>query len=206
VSQRTARLSIGFAALVLLGWGAGELWLAIASSTDLTAIRDATAQRTAAIEEAARVVTWAGSAAVLAPLTAICCLIMLRAGMRQAAVAFALSFLGASLLSDAIKLLVKRARPPVEHLQAVLSSSFPSGHATQASAFWLSAIFAVSAAGASSASVRAVAAVSVPIVLAVAASRVFLGVHYPGDVVAGISLGCAWTLLSWRTLDAGRGP
>lgn len=204
--HRIARLAIGFAALVLLGWGAGELWLAIASSTDLTVIHDATTQRTAAIEDAARVVTWAGSAATLAPLSLICCLVLLRAGMRRAALAFALSFAGAVLLADAVKLLVERARPPVQHLEAVGGSSFPSGHATQASAFWLSAIFAVRAAGASSAGVRAVTLACVAIVLAVAASRVYLGVHYPGDVVAGIALGCGWTLLSWRTLADPRRP
>ncbi|HEV7942731.1 MAG TPA: phosphatase PAP2 family protein [Solirubrobacteraceae bacterium] len=200
MSQRSPRLAIGFVALVLLGWGAGALWLTIASSTDLTVIRDAAAQRTAAIEGAARVVTWAGSAAVLAPLTLICCLVLLRAGMRQAALAFAFSFTGAALLADAVKLLVERARPPVQHLEAVGSSSFPSGHATQATAFWLSAIFAARAAGASSAGVHALALACVAIVLAVAASRVYLGVHYPGDVVAGIALGYGWTLLSWRTL------
>lgn len=200
MNLRIARLASSFAALVLLGWGIGELWLAIAASTDLSAVREATAERTAAIEGAARVLTWAGSAAVLAPLTLICCLALLRAGMRQDAFAFALSFAGAVLLAGAVKLLVDRARPPVQHLQAVASSSFPSGHATQASAFWLSVVFAVRAAGAPSAGVRVVAVACAAIVLTVAASRVYLGVHYPGDVVAGIALGCGWTLLSWRTL------
>lgn len=202
MSSPASRLALGFLALVLLGWGAGELWIYVASSADLTAIRDAAAQRTVAIADLARVATWAGSAAVLGPLALLGCLALLWAGLRRQALALALSLGGAVLLGDAIKLLVDRSRPPVAHLQAVSSPSFPSGHATQASAFWLSAIFTVYAAGASDLAVRIAAVLGAAIVLAVAASRVYLGVHYPGDVVAGLILGSCWAVLTWRTLAA----
>ena len=199
---RSARLAFGFLALVLVGWAAGELWIYIASSADLTAIRDATAQRTVPIEDLARVVTWAGSLVVLAPLALLCCLALLRAGLGRQALALAVSLGGAVLLADAIKLLVDRSRPPVAHLQAVSSPSFPSGHATQASAFWLSAIFSVYAARGPGVVTRVLAVVGTAIVLAVAASRVYLGVHYPGDVVAGMILGSCWAVLAWHSLAA----
>ena len=82
------------------------------------------------------------------------------------------------------------------------SPSFPSGHATQASAFWLSAIFSVYAARGPGVVTRVLAVVGTAIVLAVAASRVYLGVHYPGDVVAGMILGSCWAVLAWHSLAA----
>jgi membrane-associated phospholipid phosphatase len=200
VSRPAARLVLGLVVFVLVGWGVGELWLSVLWSADLGAVRDVAAQRTAALTEAARLVTWAGSAFVLVPLALIACLALVRAGLRQEALAVALSLGGAMLMSDLVKLLVSRPRPPVEHLQAVNGSSFPSGHATQASAFWFSLVFVMPAAGASPKATRVAAGVALLIVLAVAASRVYLGVHYPSDVVAGMLLGAGWATYVSRCL------
>jgi undecaprenyl-diphosphatase len=117
-----------------------------------------------------------------------------RAGLRREALAVAFSLGGAILIAAWVKLLVMRPRPPVEHLQAVTSSSFPSGHATQASAFWLSLVLALHTAGASPTITGVAAGFALLIVLVVAASRVYLGVHYPSDVAAGVLLGTGWGL------------
>ena len=143
------RLALGLAAFVLIGWGVGELWTSIAESLEMDAARDVAAQRSAALTDLMRVITWAGSSYLLVPLALIACIVLVRAGLRREALAVALSLGGAMLISDLVKPLVSRPRPPVEHLQAVSGSSFPSGHATQASAFWFSLVFAVRAAGAS---------------------------------------------------------
>jgi undecaprenyl-diphosphatase len=200
VSHPAARLALGLAVFVLLGWGVGELWTSVVESVDLNAVRDVAAQRTAALTDVARAVTWAGSAFLLVPLALIACLALARAGLRREALAVALSLGGAMLISDLVKLLVSRPRPPVEHLQAVTGSSFPSGHVTQASAFWLSLVFAMPAAGASPKLTRLAAGLALLIVLAVAASRVCLGVHYPSDVVAGMLLGAVWAAYVSRCL------
>jgi undecaprenyl-diphosphatase len=191
---------LGFAVLVLVGWAAGELWLAIAGPADLDAVRDLAAERTATLTDLARIITWAGSALVLVPLALICCVALARAGLQREALAVALGLGGAMLLSYLTKQLVSRPRPPVEHLQRVTGASFPSGHATQASAFWFALVLVLPAAGASRAAIWLAAAFALVIVLAVAASRVYLGVHYPADVVAGILLGTSWTALVSRSL------
>jgi undecaprenyl-diphosphatase len=205
VSRPAARLTLGLVVFMLLGWGAGELWTSVVGSADLNAVRDVAAQRTATLTEVAKVVTWAGSAFLLVPLALIACLALIRLGVRRDALAVALSLGGAMLISDLVKQLVSRPRPPVEHLQAVGGSSFPSGHATQASAFWFSLVFALPAAGASPRVTRMAAGLALLIVLAVAASRVYLGVHYPSDVVAGMLLGTGWAAYVSRCLRAPKG-
>ena len=142
MSHTATRLVLGFAVFVLVGWGVGELWTSVVGPLDQSAVRDVVAQRTAALTNAARVITWAGSAYLLVPLALIVCLAFVRAGLRREALAVAISLGGAMLISDCVKLLVSRPRPPVEHLQAVTGSSFPSGHSTQASAFWFSLVLA----------------------------------------------------------------
>jgi undecaprenyl-diphosphatase len=194
VRSTAARLVLGFVAFVLVGWAIGELWLSIVGSADLDEVRGVAAQRSSALTDVAKVLTWAGSAFVLVPLALICCLALGWAGLRREALIVALSLSGAILLSDSIKLLVSRSRPPVVHLQAVTGTSFPSGHATQASAFWLSLGFWVLRAAGAPPPVSCVAAAfALMLVLGVAASRVYLGVHYPGDVVGGVLLGTGWT-------------
>jgi len=193
-------LLLGFAALVLAGWLVGELLPANAGSTDLEAVQQVVSVRSPALTTGARAITWAGSSWVLVPLAVICCWALLRRDLPRAALATALSLGGAILLWHLVKALVSRSRPPVEHLQAVSGSSFPSGHATQASAFWLSLVLALRAEQAPPAALRAAQVLAPLIVLAVAASRVYLGVHYVSDVLAGILLGAGWTAFTWYVL------
>ncbi|HME03281.1 MAG TPA: phosphatase PAP2 family protein [Solirubrobacteraceae bacterium] len=202
MSRAAARLVLGLVLLVLVGCGVGELWISVVGSADLNAVRDVAAQGTTALTEVAKVVTWAGSAFVLVPLALIACMALIRAGLRREALAVALSLGGAMLIWHLVKQLVSRPRPPVEHLQAVTGSSFPSGHATQASAFWFSLVFVLPAAGASPRITRLAAGLALLIVLAVAASRVYLGVHYPSDVIAGMLLGTGWAAYVSRCLRA----
>jgi membrane-associated phospholipid phosphatase len=194
VSRAGARLLLGLVAFVLVGWGVGELLPSVLASADLNAVRDVAAERSGVATQMARVLTWAGSAFLLVPLALIICLALGRAGLRREALAVAFSLGGAMLIADWVKPLDGRPRPPVEHLQAVTGSSFPSGHATQASAFWFSLVLAMHTAGAPPTTTGVAAGFALLIVLVVAASRVYLGVHYPSDVAAGVLLGAGWAL------------
>ena len=195
-----ARLVLGLVVFVLVGWAAGALWTSLVGSGEPEAMRDIAEHRTAGLTAVAQVVTWAGSAFVLVPLAVICCSLLLRAGLPREAFAVAVSLAGAMLISDIVKLLVSRPRPPVEHLQAVTGSSFPSGHSTQASAFWLSLVLALRAARAPPLLIRVAAGLALALVFAVALSRVYLGVHYPADVIAGVLLGTGWAVFVARSV------
>ncbi len=195
-----ARLLLGVVIFVLVGWAAGALWTSVVGSGELEAMRDIVGERSAGLTAVARGVTWAGSAFVLVPLAAISCFVLVRGGLPREAFAVAVSLAGAMLISDLVKLLVSRPRPPVEHLQAVTGASFPSGHATQASAFWFALVLVLPAAGVTPLVTRLAAGFALAVVAAVALSRVYLGVHYPADVVAGVLLGTGWAVFVARSV------
>lgn len=97
-------------------------------------------------------------------------------------VAGSLGGLTAELL---VKRFFKRKRPTLlDHLEDVTSTSFPSGHSMAAASIYLTLAFVN---GRPRDLVLASAAAG-----AIATSRVYLGVHWPTDVVAGLILGTAW--------------
>ena len=185
-------LLLGIAGFVLVGWAIGEAWISATGSIEQEAMQTIATGRTDPWITLARVVTWAGSAFVLVPLAVVCCLLLARVGRRRAALVVALSLAGGILISNLVKLLASRPRPTVEHLQAVTGSSFPSGHSTQAAAFWLALVFALRGAPCSRSVARVAALAALLLALGVAWSRIYLGVHYPSDVVAGLLLGGSW--------------
>jgi membrane-associated phospholipid phosphatase len=102
--------------------------------------------------------------------------------------------LGVSLINNGLKQLVERERPAVLQLTTHSSWSFPSGHTAAAAACW-AAIALVVARRWKRGPRRAAAAGALAITLAVAASRVLLGVHWLTDVIAGAITGWAWFML-----------
>jgi membrane-associated phospholipid phosphatase len=99
--------------------------------------------------------------------------------------------LGVSLLNNGLKHLVDRERPNIRPLSGFSSWSFPSGHSAAAAACW-AAIALVAARHWGRRGRTAAALGAMLITLAVATSRVLLGVHWLTDVIAGIAVGWAW--------------
>jgi undecaprenyl-diphosphatase len=103
---------------------------------------------------------------------------------------------GAMLLSRLVKTIIDRPRPPLATMaEHVTGMAFPSGHATQSAAVYgMLAVLAGAALGPWRAKVRVWAGL-VLVVLAVGFSRLYLGVHWLTDVLAGWTLGAAWVLV-----------
>ena len=123
----------------------------------------------------------------------------LAAARQRTAIAFLLgAIVGGSVLSTALKLVFVRGRPDlVEHLDRTFTSSFPSAHAMVSMLAWLT-LAAVLVRFVRAHRMR-VLLVSAAVLLSVliGASRVYLGVHWPSDVLAGWSAGLAWASACW---------
>jgi membrane-associated phospholipid phosphatase len=99
--------------------------------------------------------------------------------------------IGDSIVTNAVKEVVARARPAIDPVAATLGPSFPSGHSSTAAAFF--AALALLAGRRRGARARAaLAGVAVGVAVAVACSRVMLDLHWASDVVAGLALGWGW--------------
>lgn len=150
------------------------------------------------MEEAARDVTALGSGTVLTLLTlgAAAHLAMTRG--RGPAVLLLLSVVGGTLLAHGLKLGFARPRPElVPQAVQVFSTSFPSTHAMM-SAVTYATLGAVLAEEHARRRVGAhLLAVAVVLVALVGTSRVYLGVHWPSDVLAGWAAGLGWASFCW---------
>jgi undecaprenyl-diphosphatase len=150
------------------------------------------------LEEVGRDITALGGVAVLTLLTlAVAVFMALRrlwfaAGLLLAAVGSGV------LVSTVLKDVFERARPDlVPHGSYVATASFPSGHSMMAAVVYLT-LGALLARVEPDGRVKVfVLGMAILLTLLVGLSRVYLGVHWPTDILAGWTLGAAWALLFW---------
>src|SRR5262249_54139801 len=112
---------------------------------------------------------------------------------------------GGWLLNSVLKAFVQRPRPTVvAHLREVSSMSFPSGHALTSAVVYLTLGTLLMRMTEGRLTRLYCMAVAMGLTVMVGVSRVYLGVHYPTDVLAGWLIGFTWALLCWmveRTLE-----
>jgi undecaprenyl-diphosphatase len=150
------------------------------------------------VEEMFRDFTALGGIGVLGLLTLVSIGYLWLQGLRRIAWFLLLAILGGLLLSLALKAGFHRPRPElVSHGSMIYTSSFPSGHSMLAAVVYLTG-------GALLAVVHTARRVRVYLIgcavlatLLVGVSRVYLGVHWPSDVLAGWAAGAAWAAACW---------
>jgi undecaprenyl-diphosphatase len=150
-----------------------------------------------------------GGHAVLVTLVLLVAGFLLLDGRRATAMLVLASSVGAALLSAGLKVLFARPRPDVvEHLVGVSTPSFPSGHALLSAAIYLTLGALLAREFPRPALQRYFMGVAVMLTLLIGLSRVYLGVHWPSDVLAGWCIGALWAWSCWRldkTLQERRG-
>jgi undecaprenyl-diphosphatase len=149
-----------------------------------------------------RDITALGSAVVLILLILLILGFLLMSGRLRVAGLLAVATAGGQALNLGLKNSFARARPDsVLHLVEETSTSFPSGHTMASSIFYLTtgALLARTAARRREKTYFVGAALLITFMIGF--SRVYLGVHYPTDVLAGWSAGLAWALACWFVAD-----
>jgi undecaprenyl-diphosphatase len=150
------------------------------------------------LEQVVKDITSLGSSAVLTLLTIGALGYLMIERKYHAAVFLLVAMCGGTLLSTLLKMGFDRPRPDlVAHGATVYSASFPSGHALMSAVAYLTL-------GALLARVQPkrrlkvyFLGVAVVLTVLVGISRIYLGVHWPTDVLAGWCLGAAWAILCW---------
>jgi len=151
------------------------------------------------LEEFGRDVTALGSFAFLGLVTAAVAGYLLLVGQRALAALVVAAAIGGAVLSTLLKLWFDRPRPDVPHLAQVFTASFPSGHATLSAVVFLT-LGALLARAEEKRRVKSYfVGLAVFLTVSIGVSRIYLGVHYPSDVLAGWCLGTAWATLCWTT-------
>lgn len=140
--------------------------------------------------------TLLGSALFLVPLGAFLAWRLTRMGRRPAAILLVVAALGGEALDEALKLLFARPRPAAFFgLAQPETYSFPSGH-SMASCCFYGALAMIAAARARSRARRwAIWAGAAALIVCIGFSRIYLGVHYPSDVLGGYLAAVAWLAL-----------
>lgn len=102
------------------------------------------------------------------------------------------------LVNAAMKYGFNRPRPSVvPHLRAVFSSSFPSGHAMESAIVYLTLGAILMRVAERRVTKLYILGIAMLLTFLVGVSRVYLGVHYPTDVIAGWIIGFVWASICW---------
>ncbi len=106
-----------------------------------------------------------------------------------------------TMLSNVLKMVFNRHRPDVEASTHVFTQSFPSGHATLSAVVYLT-LGVLLAKSTTNVALRAYFIVLAALIaFLVGVSRIYLGMHYPTDVIAGWCVGIAWAMVCWAVVE-----
>lgn len=107
-----------------------------------------------------------------------------------------LSVLGGAIFSTALKQVLERERPPeVGRLVHVASFSYPSGHSLASATIYLTLAILAARRMPQPITRKLIIVFAVVLATTIGMSRAYIGVHYPSDIAAGLSLGAGWSLL-----------
>ncbi len=195
-----ATLILGWCgALLLFAWLAQEVRRGGTQAWDDRIRMLVHAHATPALTAVMRGFSLIGEPAYLIVLGALVVVWLLRTGRWRTAVLLFITVLGSEVLDQAIKASFRRPRPvPFFGLVEPMGYSFPSGHAMVSCTFF-GILAAIAAARTASRVGRVLSyAAAAALVAAIGLSRIYLGVHYPSDVLAGYAAAVAWVfIVAW---------
>ncbi|HEY0901791.1 MAG TPA: phosphatase PAP2 family protein [Micavibrio sp.] len=140
-----------------------------------------------------------GGTAFLTMLTAFVVVYLLTKRLHRQAIRILVTIIGGTLLSNGLKALFERPRPEGLSLESfVVTASFPSGHTMISTIVYLTLGLFIAGRESYRSTKIFIWCCAGLLPLMVGFSRVYLGVHWPTDVIAGWLAGGVWALLLWR--------
>ena len=150
------------------------------------------------VQGMARDLTSLGSITVLTLVAATVAGFLAIVRKRGAALLVVVAIGGGMMLSTVLKNVFERPRPDlVPHAVQVFTASFPSGHAMLSAVTYLTLGALLTRVQPRRRAKAYILAVAVVLTMLIGISRVYLGVHWPTDVLAGWCVGSAWAIACW---------
>lgn len=148
-------------------------------------------------------ITALGTGIVVLMIVAVAALFLLLTRHKYPAILLLASTFGGLVLNAVLKLGFDRPRPSVV-VAAVhtFTSSFPSGHSMSAAIVYFTVAYLAARLHRHKWAGWLVMTAAMLLIALIAFSRIYLGVHYPSDVIAGVAIGLAWAGFCMATLEA----
>lgn len=155
------------------------------------------------LDEAMLEVTALGTGVVVLMVVGISALFLSLTRHRYSALLLLVATAGGIVLNNVLKSFFDRPRPQIfEWGEHASTSSFPSGHAMSATIVYTTVAYLASRLAGKRWIRWVTMLVAAIIIVLIALSRMYLGVHYPSDVMAGVIIGLAWAAFCMATLEA----
>lgn len=212
-AAHSVRLGLGLVLIagaivaVLGSWGFAELAEQVREGTtqpfDERVLRRLEAIDAPWLDHAMLEITALANGLVVVVLAGVAAMLLWVTRHRYSAALLGAASAGGLLISSLLKLYFDRPRPQVAAWGTeVATSSFPSGHATSAAVVYVTVAYLAARLQRRRWTRWLTLVAAAVVVVLIAASRLFLGVHYPTDVAAGILVGLAWAAFCMALLEA----
>jgi undecaprenyl-diphosphatase len=186
-------LTISVSALFFFAWLAGEVLEGDTEAFDKTIRVFVYGFAGETITTLMNFVTILGSTLFLSIIFVCISIIFIRENWKRAAALLATTMVGAIILNFVLKVSFARTRPlPFFDTPLPDSYSFPSGHALFAACFYGALAWLFAARIISRTLQISVCSSAVLLIFLIGLSRIYLGVHYPSDVIAGYAAAIVW--------------
>ena len=188
-------------------WIFGELAeIVMAGATqkfDESVLRWMGAHHTKLLDGAMLEITALGTGTVVLMIVCISGLVLWLTRHRYSALLLLVATFGGLALNLILKLFFNRPRPHVIVWGTnAVSSSFPSGHAMSATIVYSTVAYLAARLFTHAWQRWLIMLVAAVVIVMISASRLYLGVHYPSDVLAGAIIGLSWAAFCMATLEA----
>ncbi|MFN2567201.1 MAG: phosphatase PAP2 family protein [Gemmatimonadaceae bacterium] len=199
---------IAFGTVVALGatWTfvriAGEVREGETQAFDVAVLRYIETHHSPFLDKAMLEVTFMGTGLIVMTIVLVSGMFLWLTKHKHSALLLIVATTGAILLNSLLKAGFDRPRPQIfEWGQHTVSSSFPSGHAMSAATVYMTVAYLAARLQRRRISRVLTLLAAIIVVVLIALSRLYLGVHYPSDVAAGVVIGIAWAALCMAMLE-----